>query len=194
MTSIWGQFHKEYLSHQLINVAWNYLYVIFHSNLPEANELRLLFLVVFWCNSISHIRVLHNLLQSHRSSDKPREVLQCRHNGRDSVSNHQPHDYLLNRLFRRRSKKTPKLRVTGLCAGNSPGTGEFPAQMASYSENVSIWWRHHLCSIICASSNKYTWEQTKSTYNMFYGLRCTVLCWWLGHFLCFAGLGTHLCH
>ena len=51
-----------------------------------------------------------------------------RHNGRGSVSNHQPHDYLLNRLFRRRSKKTSKLRVTGLCAGNSPGTGEFPAQ------------------------------------------------------------------
>ena len=35
-------------------------------------------------------------------------------------------------------KKTSKLRVTGLCAGNSPGTGEFPAQMASDAENVSI--------------------------------------------------------
>ena len=70
-------------------------------------------------------------------------TLQWRHNGRDSVSNHQPHDCLLNRLFRRRSKKTPKLRVTGLCMGNSPGTGEFPAQMASYAEKVSIWWRHH---------------------------------------------------
>ena len=23
------------------------------------------------------------------------------------------------------------------------GTGEFPAQRASYAENVSIWWRHH---------------------------------------------------
>ena len=69
--------------------------------------------------------------------------LRWRHNGRDSVSNHQPHDCLLSRLFRRRSKKTSKLRVTGLCSGNSPGTGEFPAQMASYAENVSIWWRHH---------------------------------------------------
>ena len=66
-------------------------------------------------------------------------ILQWRHNGSDSVSNHQPHDCLLNRLFRRRSKKTPKLRVTGLCAGNSPGTGEFPAQMASNAGNVSIW-------------------------------------------------------
>ena len=47
-------------------------------------------------------------------------TLWWRHNGRDSVSNHQPHDCLLNRLFRRGSKKTSKLRVTGLCAGNSP--------------------------------------------------------------------------
>ena len=61
----------------------------------------------------------------------------------DGVSNHQPHDCLLNRLFGCRSKKTSKHRATGLCAGNSLGTGEFPAQMASNTENVSIWWRHH---------------------------------------------------
>ena len=72
--------------------------------------------------------------------------LRWRHNERDTVSNHQPHDCLLNRLFRRRSKKTAKLRVTGLCEGNSPGTGEFPTQMASYAENASIWWRHHILS------------------------------------------------
>ena len=41
------------------------------------------------------------------------------------------------------AQKTSKLRVTGLCAGNSPGTGEFPPQMASNAENVSIWWRFH---------------------------------------------------
>ena len=40
-------------------------------------------------------------------------------------------------------RKTSKLRVTGLCAGNSPVTGEFPAQMASNAENVSIWLCHH---------------------------------------------------
>ena len=62
----------------------------------------------------------------------------------DSVSNHQPHDCLLNCLFRRRWKKTSKFRVTGLCVGNSPGTGEFPAQMACNAENVYIWWRHHV--------------------------------------------------
>ena len=51
---------------------------------------------------------------------------------------------LLNCLFRRRSKKTSKLRVTGFCEGNSPVTGEFPTQRASDAENVSIWWRHHV--------------------------------------------------
>ena len=40
-------------------------------------------------------------------------------------------------------RKHQSSRVTGLCAGNSPGTGtgEFPAQMASNVENVSFWWR-----------------------------------------------------
>ena len=60
--------------------------------------------------------------------------LQRRLNERDSVSNHQPHDC----LFRRRSNKTSKLRVTALCAGNAQVTGEFPAQMASNAENMSI--------------------------------------------------------
>ena len=56
-------------------------------------------------------------------------TLRWRHNGPDGVSNHLPHHCLLNRLSGRRTKKTSKLYVTGLCAGNSPGTGdsEFPA-------------------------------------------------------------------
>ena len=52
--------------------------------------------------------------------------LRWRHNDYDSVSNHQPHGCLLNRLFGHRSKKTSKLRVTGLCAGNSPGPVNSP--------------------------------------------------------------------
>ena len=73
------------------------------------------------------------------------ETLQWRHNEHDGVSNLQPHDCLFKRLFRRRSKKTSKLLVTGLCEGNSPVTGEFPTQRASKAENVSIWfrWRYH---------------------------------------------------
>ena len=72
----------------------------------------------------------------------PMVSLQWRHKGSDGVSNHQLHDCLLNCLIWRRSKETSRLRVTGL-SGNSPMTVEFPAQMASNAENVSIWWRHH---------------------------------------------------
>ena len=54
------------------------------------------------------------------------DTLQWRHNGRDGVSNRQPRDCLLKRLFRCRSKKTSKLRVTGLCEGNSPGPVNSP--------------------------------------------------------------------
>ena len=68
---------------------------------------------------------------------------QWRHNESEDISNHQLHDCLFKRLFRRRLKKTSKPCVTGLCGGNSPVTGEFPAQRASNAENVSIWWRHH---------------------------------------------------
>ena len=68
---------------------------------------------------------------------------QVYNNGRDGISNHQPHECLLSRLIRRRSEKTSKLHVTGFCAGNSLMTGEFPAQIASNAEYVSNWWRHH---------------------------------------------------
>ena len=67
-------------------------------------------------------------------------TLQWCHNECDGISNHQPHDCLLNRSFRRRSKKTSKLCVTGLCEGNSP---VIPAQRASNAKKVSISWRHH---------------------------------------------------
>ena len=70
-------------------------------------------------------------------------TLQWRHNGYDSVSNHMRLDCLLNLLFRSRWKKTSKLHVTGLSAGNSLVTCEFPAQSTSNAETVSIWWRHH---------------------------------------------------
>ena len=55
-----------------------------------------------------------------------RTTLHWRHNNPDDVSNHQPHGCLLNRLFRRRSKKTSKFRVTGLFVGNSPGPVNSP--------------------------------------------------------------------
>ena len=63
--------------------------------------------------------------------------LQWRHNEHDGVSSHRCLLCLLNCWFSRRSKKISKLRVTGLCTGNSPVTSEFPAQKVSNAENVS---------------------------------------------------------
>ena len=70
--------------------------------------------------NISHIRSVDTF---HITAAKS---LHWRHNDQDGVSNHQPHGCLLKRLFGRRSKKTPKLRVTGLCAWNSPGPVNSP--------------------------------------------------------------------
>ena len=96
--------------------------------------------------------------------------LEWRHNGRDCVSNHQPHDCLLNRLFRHRSKKTSKLRVTGLCAGNSPFT----------------WWRHQIETFyaslaICARNSPVTGEfhthrPVTRSFDVFFDLRLNK-CW-----------------
>ena len=71
---------------------------------------------------ILHIRLAHHVLTLWWRCIS----LQWRQNDHDGVSNHQPHGCLLNRLFRRRSTKTSKLRVTGLCAGNSPGPVNSP--------------------------------------------------------------------
>ena len=86
-------------------------------------------------------------------------TLQWRHNGRDGVSNYQPHECLRNRLFRRWSKETTRFRVTGLCQGNSPVTSEFPAQEASDAENASIWWRHLVNRFLGVITIDFCWSR-----------------------------------
>ena len=135
----------------LIYVYWKTIsrdLTAFHPNhwyktLPSSpNKMKCGTHFVIYSRGVSQ-HVLRHTESCHLGTYLIKSALRWRHNERDCVSNHQPRHCLLNRLFRRRSKKTSKLRVTGLCAGNSPGTGEFPAQMASSAENVSIWWRHH---------------------------------------------------
>ena len=74
----------------------------------------LFFILIFpksmvWCKTAVSSALSMEILQSCTT-------LQWHHNGHNGVSNHQPHDCLLNRLFRSRSKKTSKLHVTGICA------------------------------------------------------------------------------
>ena len=99
--------------------------------------------------------------------------------GCDGVSNHQPRDCLLNCLFRRRSKKTSKLRVTGLGEGNSPGTSELSAQRASNAENVSIWWCHQvLRSQICTCHASYQRLEQNEFHESLYTISKMGPCYW----------------
>ena len=83
------------------------------------------------------------LKELHRWRRRRRITLQWHHNECNGVSNHQPHDCLPNRLFRRRSKKTSKLRVTGLCAGNalvnSPHKWPVTRKMFAFDHVIMIW-------------------------------------------------------
>ena len=86
-------------------------------------------------------------------------ALQWRHNENNGISNQHRLNCLFKCLFRRRSKKTSKLRITGLCEGNSPVTGKFPAQRASNEKNIFIWWRHHVfCCRWGTGSERAVWS------------------------------------
>ena len=115
--------------------------------------------------------LLHKKYDYEECSEKKCNPLHWRHNDHDGVSNHQPHGCILNRLFRRRSKKTSKLRVTGLCVGNSPGPVNFPHKgpvarkmfpfddviMARFIRDVDYMWYHAMvhCGVTKTSKSNY---------------------------------------
>ena len=138
-----------------IYIYISYMYIYMHCTLRSAP-------VVCWLR-IARPCIPFNMRYGNNS-------LRWRHNERNGVSNHQPHDYLLNRLFRRRSKKTSKVCVTGFCDENSPVAGEFPAQRDSYAENVSIWWRYHVAY--------YTCTYIRRTYQPSMFISAIFLCVW----------------
>ena len=83
-----------------------------------------------------------------------------------------------NVYSRRRSKKTSKLRVTGLCAGNKPVTGELSAQRASNAENVSIWWRHHWPLLRTLKPNKAV-DIVQMKYANAFIFKRVLAFWWM---------------
>ena len=76
------------------------------------------------------------------SSSKPCSTARCplqwRQNELNGVWNHWCHGCLLNRLFRHRSKKTSKLRITGLCAGNY--IGPVTRKMFPFDDVIMAYW------------------------------------------------------
>ena len=101
-------------------------------------------------------------------------TLQWRHDGHDGVSNHQPHYW----LFRRRSKKTSKLRATGLCEGihqwplNSPHKWPVTRKMFPFDDVIMNFRKDNLVKfvfeVICIG-----------------GITVTVSCQLLSKFICF---------
>ena len=92
--------------------------------------------------------------------------LQCRHNGCDSVSNHQPYDCLLNRLFRRRSKENIKAPCHWPLCGEFTGNRwipphKWPVTREGFPFDDFNLWYPNLCKITvwintCVPS--YQWD------------------------------------
>ena len=121
--SIWGMHFnvKKY------NILWisrsqtpiDRLYTLDGQPLDQVNEAKYLGITISneldWSPHIDFItskasNTLSFLRRNLRSCPQSlRELLQWRHNDHNGISNHQPHDCLLNRLFRLRWKKTSKL-------------------------------------------------------------------------------------
>ena len=99
--------------------------------------------------------------------------LRWRHNGPDSVSNHQPYDCLPNRLFRRRSKKSSKLRVTGLCAGihrrpvNSPHKWLVTRKMFPFDDVIMFNGLHGSRNIVVSIFVLHLWPHQSPTFSPF---------------------------
>ena len=89
--------------------------------------------------------------------------LHWRHNECDGISNHRRLDCLLNLLFGRRSKKTSKLRVTGICEGNSPVTINLKCMMSEICKSVAVirmtckLGRVHKVQITTETTQLHTW-------------------------------------
>ena len=124
-------------------------------------------------SSLSNQRApLSRSLATGLSVDSRYLSLLWRHNGCDSVSNHKPHECLLNRSFMRRPKKTPKLRVTGLCVGNSPETHKWPVTRKMFpfddvimSNRITITYttKPGVCSSLCSMK---AFDLAPNTYNL----------------------------
>ena len=90
---------------------------------------RWLYTIMFRWRCITSLKGLQLIIQNIVVNWHHTGKLQWRHNECDGVSNHWPHDCLLNRLFKLQIKENTKAPC------HWPLCGEFT--------DVYIWWRHH---------------------------------------------------
>ena len=130
--------------------------------------------MIFWWYDAKTMNMIEDV-----DDDDLVDALRWRHNECDSVSNHQPHGCLLNRLFRRRSKKTSKLPVTGLCVGNSPGPVNSPHKwpvtwkMFPFDDVIM---GYRVTTIRTRRSNQIFRNQTCSTLMCIFVMFCFCCC------------------
>ena len=98
--------HQVFIRHGISSMShnWVFVFLIINFNHLLYTNIKNIMYKYISCNNSEHDSL----------------SLQWCQNGHSGVSNHQPHNCLLNSLFRRISKKTSKLHVTGLFAVNSP--------------------------------------------------------------------------
>ena len=77
-----------------------------------------------------------------------------------------------SKVYSSKQQKHQNFALLALCEGNPPVTGEFPQQMASNAESVSMWWRHgglfqsgHACPLV--REFWHTWGQTQLASKVF---------------------------
>ena len=117
----------------------------------------------FLCSiSIITLLLVWNLVDMNWYSKCHEISLHWRHNDHNDVSNHQPHGSLLNCLYRCRSKKTSKLRVTGLCVGKSPGSVNSPQKSQLRGKCFHLMTSSWLLAIFQWWSTKMTWNHSNT--------------------------------
>ena len=130
-------YHQNVAAFRNISILQNFSITI-------AEKIRNSHSVRFWLNSTVMVGAacLSVCLQGRPYAfGRPTAIMLAMHSLQlcDCVSNNQGFDCLPNRLFRRISKRTAKLRVTALYEGHPLVTNGLPSQRASNAENDLIW-------------------------------------------------------
>ena len=114
-----------HIENDIFNYAYIYIFIILHPT-----KVRIIISI--------RISLLMEIYEY--TSTPPFCSLQWRYNEHDGVSNHQRLYCLLNRLFRHRSKKILKLRVTDICEGNSPHKRPVTRKLFPFDDVIMLMW------------------------------------------------------
>ena len=162
--------HDSRTSFWLRSVLWLGIYWVYQY--PSGRLAPLLLIIasvaekppsIIWAHIITWFQEEFILLQiesRHRFNRTKHRSLQWRCNERHGVSNHLHLDCLLNRLFRRTSKETSKVRVTSLCEGihrwqvDSPHKEPVTWNMFPFDDVFICTWWHCVTRILFGEYDK----------------------------------------